>query len=473
MMRHALFACLGIALIAFAAASTAPAAPAADLPAADARTTTRPASASAPTSAGGSDWPMWRGPLGDGHSPETDVPTVWSGTDHVVWKTPIPGKGHSSPIVSGSRVFVTSALEDDNQRVLICLDRADGKVLWQRTVLTSMLEKKHRLNSFASATPATDGKLVYVAFFEQPKIELAAYDFDGNEAWRVSPGEFHSVHGFCSSPVLYKDLVILNGDQDATAYLVAYDKATGKERWRTDRPNKTRSYCTPLIADLAGKTQLMLSGSKCVASYDPENGKQNWLVDGPTEQFVASLVQTDGVVFCTGGFPELHVLGIDPAGAGNVTKTHVLWRDGQSKGDRKIASYVPSPIAFGDWFFVVSDNGLASCYEAKTGKTLWRQKLGKHHSASAVAVATGSAAAANGVGGGESGGRNAGAENAGGGLLYFTSDAGETFVLKAGPKYELLSKNELGEEVYASPAISRGQLFVRGVSNLYCIGTGK
>jgi outer membrane protein assembly factor BamB len=414
-----------------------------------------PAAAGEP-SAGGSDWPQWRGPLGDGRSAETNVPTTWSGTDNVAWKTPIPGKGHSSPVVSGGRVFVTSALEDENQRVLICLDRADGKVLWQRTVVTSMLEKKHRLNSFASATPATDGKLVYVAFFEQPKIQLVAYAFDGKEAWRASPGEFHSVHGFCSSPVVYKDTVILNGDQDATAYLVAYDKATGKERWRTDRPNKTRSYCTPLIADLAGKPQMVLSGSKCVASYNPDTGEPYWLVDGPTEQFVASLVQTAGVVFCTGGFPELHVLGIDPSGAGNVTKTHVPWRDGQSKGDRKIASYVPSPIAFGDWFFVVSDNGLASCYEAKTGKTMWRQKLGKHHSASAVSAATAD-----------------GGESKDGARLYFTSDAGETFVVKAGPTYELVSKNELGEEVYASPAISRGQVFIRGGSNLYCIGTGK
>src|SRR4051812_35891493 len=326
----------------------------------------------------GSDWPMWRGPLGDGHSSENGVPVKWSDTENVVWKTRLPGKGHSSPIVWGDRVFVTTALEDKGERALLCLDRRDGNILWQKTVVRSPLEKKHNLNSYASATPATDGKLVYVSFFEQPKIQVVAYDFDGNEVWRVSPGEFHSVHGFCSSPVLYKDLLILNGDQDATAYLVAYDKATGKERWRTDRPNKTRSYCTPLIVDLAGKTQMILSGSKCVASYSPDDGKQCWIIEGPTEQFVASLVHTDGVVFMTGGSPELHVLGIDPAGAGNVTKTHVIWRDGQGKGDRKIASYVPSPIAAGHWFFVVSDNGLASCYEAKTGQTMWRQKLGKH-----------------------------------------------------------------------------------------------
>jgi outer membrane protein assembly factor BamB len=391
-----------------------------------------------------SNWPMWRGPRGDGQSAETNVPTKWSATENIAWKTPIPGKGHSSPVVWGDRVFVTTALEDQGERALLCLDRTSGKLLWQRTVVTSSLEHKHNLNSYASATPATDGERVYVSFFEQPKIEVVAYDFTGNEVWRVSPGEFHSVHGFCSSPVIYKDLLILNGDQDATAYLVAYERATGKERWRTDRPNKTRSYCTPIITELAGKTQMVLSGSKCVASYNPDDGKQFWIIDGPTEQMVASLVQTRGVVFYTGGFPELHILGIDPSGTGNVTKTNVLWRDGGKTGERKAVSYVPSPIAHGDWFFIVSDNGLASCYEAKTGKALWRQKLGRHHSASAV--------------------------SANGDLLYFTSDAGETFVLKAGPTYELVSKNELNEEVYASPAISRGQIFIRGLHNLYCVG---
>jgi outer membrane protein assembly factor BamB len=390
------------------------------------------------------DWPQWRGGRLDGRSPEVAVPTSWSGTENVAWKTIIPGKGHSSPIVCNGRVFVTTAIEDSGDRALLCLDRKDGRVLWQKTVLSSPAEKKHKLNSLASSTPATDGKLVFVSFFQNPKMVLAAYDYDGNEVWRVSPGTFSSVHGFCSSPVVYKDLLIVNGDQDAPAFLVAVEKNTGKEVWRTDRPNKTRSYCVPLIAELAGKTQMVLAGSKCVASYDPATGKQLWLIDGPTEQMVASLVTTNGVLFYTGGFPDLHVLGIDPSGTGNVTMTHELWRDGQNKGDRKIASYVPSPIAFGDWFYVVSDGGQLSCYEAKTGQVKYRQKLGRHHSASAIAN--------------------------GNGHLYFTSDAGETFVVQAGPEYKQVAKNELGEEVYASPAISKGQIFIRGSGHLFCIG---
>jgi len=374
----------------------------------------------------GEDWPQWRGPRGDGTSLETGIPTHWSPTENIRWKTIIPGKG--------DRIFVTTCREDSQERMLLCLDRASGKILWQRVVLLAPLEQKHVLNSFASATPATDGKRVWVAFFERPRIELVCYDFDGNEIWRRSPGEFHSVHGFCSSPVIYQDMVILNCDQDAPACIVAYDRRTGIEQWRADRPNRTRSYCTPIIRDLAGREQLMLSGSKCVASYDPNNGKPLWVVDGPTEQFVASLVVTDGVVFCTGGFPTLHLIGINPDGSGNVTRSKVLWHDHRG------ASYVPSPIAAGDWFFVVSDDGIASCWEAKTGRMIWKHRLGPHHSGSPVSA---------------------------GGLLYFTADDGQTFVFRAAAKFDLIAVNSLGEECRASPAVAGGELFIRGWNNLY------
>ena len=324
--------------------------------------------------------------------------------------------------------------------MLLCVDRISGKMLWQKEVLKSPLEHKNKLNSYASATPATDGKYVWVAFFQIPKIELACYDFDGNEVWRKSPGEFHSVHGFCSSPILYKSSVILNCDQDSpSAAIVAYDKVSGEEKWRTERPNQTRSYCTPIIRELAGRQQMVLSGSKCVASYDPDTGRQLWIMDGPTEQFVASPVVTDGLVFITGGFPTYHLVVINPDSTGDITKTRVLWHEHGS-----VASYVPSPIAAGNWFFVVSDGGLASCWEAKSGTMLWKRHLGQHHSASAVSAE---------------------------GNLYFPADSGETFVVKAGPKFELVSQNTLGEEVRASPAISHGQIYLRGLQHLYCISS--
>ncbi len=388
------------------------------------------------------DWPGWRGPHGDGTSDETGLPLRWSQTDNVAWKVAIPGKGHSSPIVWGDRIFVTTCREKEEQRLLLCLDRRNGQVIWERVVLTAKLEPKHGLNSYASSTPATDGKHVWVTFLAYPNMQVACYDFDGKLVWMKTPGEFHSRHGFCSPPILYKDLVIINGDQDAEAYIVALEKTTGAERWRADRPNRTRSYCPPLIIDAAGRKQLVLSGSKCVASYNPDTGKQIWIIDGPTEQFVASLVFTDGILFLTTGFPEYHLMGIRPDGQGNVTKTHVVWHE------RVGAAYVPSPIAHGSYFFIVSDrpnseNGKASCLEARTGKRLWMQRLGRHHSASPVSA---------------------------GDYLYFLDDDGNTFVLKAGPKFELVAKNPLGEECHASPAIADGQIFIRTLHHLYCIG---
>jgi outer membrane protein assembly factor BamB len=388
--------------------------------------------------AGDTNWPQWRGPAGDGQSAETNLPLRWSATENIAWKTPIPGKGHSSPIVWEDRIFLTTCVESELKRQLLCLDRLSGKILWTRDVVVAPLEKCNRLNNYASATPATDGKLVFVAFLKAPDIQLVCYDFDGNEVWWRSPGKFNSMHGWACGPVLYKDLVILNCDQDGPGFIVAYERATGKERWRTPRPNNTRSYCNPLVVEAAGKMQLVLTGSKCTASYDPDTGKQIWIMPGPTEQFVATPVFGDDTFFITGGFPTFHLLGIRPDGTGDIEKTHVLWH---LKG--KIASYVPSPIALGKYFYIVADIGIATCLEARTGKIEWSQKLGKHHWPSPVCAD---------------------------GRLYFLSDNGDTFVLKAAPKFELLATNSLGEDCFASPAISKGQIFIRTVGNLYCIG---
>jgi len=387
-----------------------------------------------------SDWPGWRGPHSDGVSDETGIPVRWSQTENILWKVPIPGRGYSSPIVWGDRIFLTTCEEKKLERLLLCLDRRDGKTLWQQVVLKAPLERINNLNSYASSTPATDGKFVWVPFQDRDTMFVACYDFEGKLVWSQRPGKFTAQHGFCSSPTLYKDLVILNGDQDGPAYIVALDKMTGAERWRADRPNKVRSYVPPVVFDAAGKKQLILSGSKCVASYDPDTGKQIWIVDGPTEQFVASLVQTDGVFFLTGGFPELHLLGIRPDGEGNVTKSHVIWHE---RKNQKTVSYVPSPIAYDNWFFLVSDGGTASCLEAKTGQYVWSERLGRHHSASVVLADA---------------------------LIYFLDDDGQTFVVKAAPKLEVVSKNPLGETCFASPAISRGRLYIRSTKHLYCIG---
>jgi outer membrane protein assembly factor BamB len=323
-------------------------------------------------------------------------------------------------------------------------------VVWQKTVLTAALEGKHSLNSYASATPVTDGQYVWVAFLDYPAMQVVCYDFAGHKVWQQSPGALLSRHGFCSSPILHKDMVILNGDQDAQAYLVALDKKTGTERWRIDRPNRTRSYCTPILIESAGRpgvTQMVLSGSKCVTGYDADTGKLLWILDGPTEQYVASLVFLDQVLFLTTGFPEFHLMGISPNGAGNITKSkHVLWHIPHEDNGPKGASYVPSPIGHDGHFFVTSDVGYLGCIESRTGKRLWMERLGRHHSASPVLVD---------------------------GLLYCPDDQGITWIVKATSAFEVVHRNPLGEEVYASPAISHGQVFLRGVNHLYCIGAEK
>lgn len=387
------------------------------------------------------EWPAWRGPRLDGSSHEKQVPVHWSARENIAWKVEVPGIGHSSPIIWGDRIFVTSCLEKKQERVLLCFDRQSGKQLWQRVVFDAPLERKHRLNSFASSTPATDGERVYVAFLEKPRVEVVCYDFDGNKLWQKSPGQFFSAHGFCSSPILWKDKVIINCDQDARAYIVALDKKTGEEVWRIDRPNRTRSYCAPLIVKAADKFQMVLSGSKCVTSYDPDTGKLIWIIDGPTEQYVASLVYADGIFFLTAGFPQYHNMGIRANGTGNITHSHIAWHEKNVAA--RNASYVPSPIAHGHYFFMISDLGYLRCFEAKTGKEMWMQELGGHFSASPVSAH---------------------------GLLYVPDDDGNTYVVKAGPQFELVAKNSLGEDCRASPAISRGQMVIRTLHHLWCIG---
>lgn len=402
------------------------------------------------------DWPGWRGPRSDGTAADAGFPLEWSPTKNVKWKTPLPGTGHSSPVVSKGRVFVAGCVEAERKRVLYCLDRATGKILWERVAVVADLERKHNENSWASSTPAADGRRVYVTFLDKPsarffgfdlgrpQMRVYCYDYDGNPVWEKNPGEFHSVHGFCSPPTLYNDLVVVNGDQDApkgqSAFLVALDRDTGAERWRIDRPNKLRSYCPPVVIEAAGRKQLVLTGSKCVASYDPDTGKQHWVIDGPTEQFVSSMVLHDGVLLMTAGFPVHWVMAIDPSGSGNVTRTHVLW----SKKDE--GGYVPSPVAHAGKLFLVDDKGVASCWDVKTGKRYYNERLGRGHHASAVAAD---------------------------GRVYFTSDDGDTYVLKASDEFEVLAKNPLGERVFASPAFSDGEIFVRGAKHLWCIAEKK
>lgn len=386
------------------------------------------------------NWPGWRGPRGDGTvRGAPNLPVDFDIAKDTVWKTKIPGVGHASPVIWEDRIFLVSADEESQARSLMCFDRISGEIKWSKGVLQSPFEDIHRLNSRASSTPVTDGERIFVSFLDGEKMFVAAYDLEGNQLWQQRPGAFSSKHGYCSCPVLWKNMVIVNGDHDGEAYIVALDQKSGETIWKTERPNKLRSYCTPIIREIDGRTQLILSGSESVASYDPENGTQHWVIDGPTEQFVASLVYNEdlNLLFMTCGFPQKHMFAIRPDGSGNVTKTHVVWRDTAG------ASYVPSPIAIGDYFLVVADNGVASCFIAETGERHWRERLPGGHSASIIAA---------------------------NGLAYFISDEGIVSVLKPGPEFKVIAQSEVGENVYASPAVYGDQFFIRGEEHLFCIG---
>lgn len=404
------------------------------------------------------NWPQWRGPRLDGTSHDSGFPVSAEG--NVTWRLELPGGGHASPIVWEDRLFTVAALPESEERVLLCADRSSGKLLWQSVVLKAPAERTHKLNSLASSTPATDGRRVFTAFLdntptdatrkadegraiakgEVPKgtVVISAHDFDGKPLWQARPGLFSSKHGFCSSPVLFEDKVIVNCDHDGDGYIVALSQADGRELWRIDRPNKTRSYCVPLIRDIGGRMQMVLSGTMCVTSYDPRTGKLLWIIDGPTEQFVASLVFSDqtGLLYMTGGFPEHHLLAIQPDGNGNVTGSHVVWRT--NKG----VAYVPSPIIEGGRLLIVSDSGVAHCFDAKSGEIEWAERLREHHASLTSAE----------------------------GRVYFVNDSGVLRTVRPDRSYKLVAESELKEKVFASPALSEGQLFIRTDKALVCLG---
>jgi outer membrane protein assembly factor BamB/dienelactone hydrolase len=388
------------------------------------------------------DWPFWRGPRGDGISGEREAPVRFGPRENVAWRVETPGIGHSSPIIWRDALFLTSAVGegDEARRVLLRYDRQNGRQVWEREVLRAPLEKKHQENSRASGTPATDGERVYLAFFGKGRVEMAALSFDGEILWRNSPCGFSSVHGFCSSPILHQDLVMVNCDQDSSeAAIYGLERSTGKVRWRAERENGVRSYVTPLIVPIGGEPRLFISGSKTVAAYDPADGRRIWVCDGPTEQCVASPVYGHGLLYITGGFPDRHLLAIRPDGKGDVTRTHIAWH--AEKG----VSYVPSPLLLGDRLYLVHDeSGVVSCYDPRNGSLLWQERLGGTFKSSLAYAA---------------------------GNIYASSEEGEVHVFKPGPRFERVAQNSMGERIFASPVFSGGHLYLRTEKALYALGS--
>jgi outer membrane protein assembly factor BamB len=384
------------------------------------------------------NWPNWRGPNGDGTSTETNLPISWDSVTNVVWKSPVPGRGHSSPIVWEDRIFTLTAFPETGEKALLCYDSNNGELLWQRTVVETTLEKKHADNSFASGTPATDGTLVYLSILDIDDVVVAAYDFQGNQVWLQRIGKYASPHGFSVSPALYEDKVFINGNSKGDHFLAALNKADGHIVWKNMQENISHSFSTPVFKEMAGKTQMIFLGNKEVASYHPDNGEKLWYVSGPSEDFCSTPVYNEkhGLLILSSAWPKRILMAVKTDGSGDVTNSHVAWQTTQG------GVYVPSPICTDDYLFTTMTNGNVNCIDIATGDTLWVKNLGKQYASPVLAD----------------------------GLVYMPNDEGVITVIRPGTTFDPIARNELGERTIASAAISNGRIYLRGEEHIFCIG---
>jgi outer membrane protein assembly factor BamB len=377
------------------------------------------------------DWPQFRGPGGQGHSSERALPLTWSEKQNVRWKVPISGRGWSSPAILGDRIWLTAVAEERRSLQAICLDRETGRR--KQTVdlfHLSDAEPINEKNSYASPTPVLDGDSVYLHFGPNG---TACIRSSGEIVWSTRL-KYSPQHGPGGSPVLFEDLLIISCDGQDVQYVVALDKATGKIRWKKLRAGY-QAYTTPLVIHAGGRAQVVSPGAHRAISYDPSSGKEIWWVRyGQGFSNVPRPVYGAGLVFICTGFFEPVVLAVRPDGTGDVTNSHVAWTL------RRGAPLTPSPLVAGEELYVVSDNGIATCLNAKTGATHWRERLGGNFSASPVYAD---------------------------GRIYFLNEDGETTVIAAGTNFQKLATNRLEGRTLASIAVSGGGLFIRSDEYLY------
>ena len=384
------------------------------------------------------DWPGWRGPGHDGNSTEKSLPTTWSDKENVRWKAAIPGAGVSAPIVWGDRVFLTSSTGRSNEHLhLYCFDVADGKSVWHRRFFGSEVsEGQFPPGGMAVPTPTTDGKRVFALYGTG---DLVCVGFDGKPVWIRSLaqeyGVFRNRWGMASSPLLLGDLLVVQVDHHGKSYLLGVDAATGKNRWRTIR-DAAVNWSSPVTVSHGDRTTLVAAGTNTLKGYDAATGKEQWSLSGLEGQCIPTPVVRGDKLWLAGG-KDSTSLCVHLVVEGDKTVPKVLWNE-KTKGIS-----IPSPLCLGDYFYYAEDNGFAACLDANTGKAVWRNRLNFKVHASPVA---------------------------GAGKLYFAGMNGAVTVLHPGPKYQLLAKNDVGESIVASPAISQGRIFLRGEKHLFCIG---
>ena len=382
-------------------------------------------------------WPRWRGPSGQGVVEGTGYPDRWSDTANVRWKRPVPGRGHSSPIVWGDRIFLTTSRDRGRRVSILSFRRSDGTLLWQADAPNGRAERHHGKNSPASATVTTDGERVYASFGSRGML---AVDFDGNIVWHRELGRIDNYHGPAGSPLLYRDSVIIYQDQNGGAFVTALDARTGETRWRTERGARV-GWGTPIAISVGDHDELIVSSQRFVQSYDPSTGEELWRCEGMLREVIPTPAVGHGLVYCASGRAG-PTLAIRPGGRGDVTRTHVEWSI--TRG----SPFVPSPTVYGDYLYQINDmSSIITCLNARTGETVWQERLGRPRregiSASPIVVDD---------------------------KLFVTNDEGQTFVLKTGPDFEILHVNDIGAPTLASPALVDGIWYVRTADELFAIG---
>lgn len=393
------------------------------------------------------NWPAWRGPRGDGICDERELPLTWTSTENVRWKVPMAEPCNSTPIIWGDRIFLTQGLDKGKRRTVLALDRKDGKKLWEREFSCTAEETTHKQNPPCSGSPVTDGESVFAWLGSAGAV---AHDLEGKELWRRDLGPIISKWGHGSSPILYKNLVIVfHGPGEPNTFLTALDKKTGKTVWKVDEKSINSpvfgSWSTPIIARIGNRGELIMplpgdkvGGDGMLKAYDPDTGKELWVCNGLGTEIYAmpTINEARDLVVAISGHNGPFV-GVKPGGNGDVTSTHRAWRITAKNPQR-----VGSGVFHGGNFFMADATGFVECIDPKTGEPTWKERLD---------------------------GTLWGSSLKAGDRLYVSNLEGTTFVLKAGPKFELLATNKINEPIYAAPAVSNGEIFLRTYQNLYCV----
>ncbi len=387
------------------------------------------------------DWPWWRGPLRNGTADAKQTPPTEFGPEqNVIWRAEVPGRGYGSPTVVGTRVFLATCDEASGSQSLMCFSRETGEVLWSEVVHSSGAMRKNNKSTGASSTPACDGERVFINFPNNGGLYTTALDLEGRLLWQQRVSSYVMHQGYGASPALYQNLVIASADNKAGGAIVGMSRETGAVVWRRERPQKP-NYPTPTLLHTCGKDQLIQVGCDSVMSYDPLTGNTNWEMQGATTECVTSTITNGTLVYTSGGYPKNHMSAIRADGSGEV-----VW-------ENKERLYVPSLVILGDHLYGILDAGITVCWQADSGKELWKKRLGGTFSASPVLV---------------------------GDQLFMTNEEGDFFVLRANPDaFELLAKNQLGQEVFATPTIVGSRIYHRVAHRdasglrqevLYCLG---